>query len=297
MSKIRLKYLSFVLISSILAGCAASKNVSKIPAEAELAYSSGDYQKTLQVCEATIESKIAAGKEANGNIYNLAGIAAAQLQQDDKAIGYFDKAKYQQAENDQTYLLLAAIYLRKDNLSKEISNLELYKEKYSTGSDIAKVNNQLFSAYVRSENWELGDSLWTELDSIAKQSAEGLTNRLIIKRKLKQEAESEHIATQLIKLDKTNTEALEFFADMYYNRADNTYITEMKAYEKNKTMKQYNRLTAKLKEVNADFKKARDYYETLYKLKPQKRYAKNLGNIYSRFDNKTKANYYYRLSK
>lgn len=290
------KIIAIAAISFACASCAATKN-SSVSKDAELAYSTGDYQKALQVCETTIESQKLAGKEANGAVYNLAGLAANELNNEEKSIAYLEKSKLLSGSNDRTYSVLAAIYLKKDNLSKEIGNLEGYKTLYPSGPDIVDVNNRLFSAYVRSENWELGDSLWLQLDSASCESKQNLTGYLAIKQKLGQQGESEAIATRLLKLDKNSVEALEYFADKYYDRADSTYVKEMKAYEKNQTMKQYKRLTAKLKDVNSDFKIARDYYEKLYRLNPQKRYAKNLGNIYTRFENKQKAKYYYKLAK
>jgi Flp pilus assembly protein TadD len=62
-------------------------------------------------------------------------------------------------------------------------------------------------------------------------------------------------------------------------------------------MKQYRQLNDALKTINADFKRARDYFEKLYRVNPDPRYATYLGNIYTRFSNKQKADYYYGRAK
>lgn len=293
----RIKISLFFAFALLLAGCAATSKSSKIIIEAEKAYNLGDFSKSLRICETSIDEQKAAGKEVGGAVYNLAGLSAWQLQDEANALDYLEKSKILSGDNQNTYFTLASIYLKKDNLSKEINNLEDYRLKFPAGDKISEVNSQLFAAYVRSENWQQGDSLWNSLDSLSKETAQNIEYLLTIKRELNSTSDCDIIAHKLLKLDDKNVEALEYFADKFYNRADNTYVKEMKAYEKNQTMKQYKRLTEKLKEVNADFKSARDYYEKLYKLNPQKRYAKNLGNIYTRFENKQKANYYYKLSK
>jgi hypothetical protein len=71
----------------------------------------------------------------------------------------------------------------------------------------------------------------------------------------------------------------------------------MKAYQKNRTNKQYRQLLNALETINADLQRSRDYFERLYKSNPDPRYAQYLGNIYTRFDNKKRADYYYRRAK
>jgi len=52
-----------------------------------------------------------------------------------------------------------------------------------------------------------------------------------------------------------------------------------------------------LEGITVDFKKALTYYEKLYKSHPSKEYAKQMANIYARFQDKKKSDYYRRLSK
>ena len=287
----------FLILLLILSGCAASNQNKQLSNDAKSAMASGDYQKALANYENIIALNKANNKETEGSVYNNAGIAAWGLQQTEKSIDYLETAMKLSASTDETFSTIAKAYKKVDNLSKEIYNLQEYAERYPQGKEIAPVRAQLFDAYVRSENWEQGEQLWPLLDSTSHNNIQYLTGCLRIKRKLEKVDERDNLAKQLLKMDKNNIEALETLAEKHYYIADETYVREMKAYEKNKTMKQYNQVTEAIKRVNQDYKTARDYFERLYKLNPNARYANFLGNIYTRFENKEKANYYYRLAK
>lgn len=287
----------FLLFVVILSGCAASNQNKQLSSDAKSAMASGDYQKALSNYENIIALNKSNNKETDGSVYNNAGIAAWGLQLAEKSIEYFETAKRLSSTTDETYSSVAKAYRKIDNLSREISNLEEYIQRYPQGKEIHPVRAQLFDAYVRSENWEQGEQLWPMLDSASHNDIQYLTGYLRIKRKLEKVEERDNLAKQILKIDKNNIEALESMAEKHYYFADETYVREMKAYEKNKTMKQYNQVTAAIKRVNQDYKTARDYFERLYKLNPDPRYANFLGNIYTRFENKEKANYYYRLAK
>lgn len=287
----------FLIFLIILSGCAATNQNKQLSNDAKSAMASGDYQKALTNYENIIALNKANNKETEGSVYNNAGIAAWGLQQTEKSIDYLETAKKLSASTDETFSTIAKAYKKIDNLSKEISNLQEYMERYPQGKEITPVRIQLFDAYVRSENWEQGEQLWPLLDSAAHNTIQYLTGYLRIKRKLEKVEDRDNLAAKLLKMDKNNIEALETMAEKHYYFADETYVREMKAYEKNKTMKQYNQVTAAIKRVNQDYKIARDYFERLYKLNPDPRYANFLGNIYTRFENKEKASYYYRLAK
>ena len=287
----------FLILLLILSGCAASNQNKQLSNDAKSAMASGDYQKALANYENIIVLNKANNKETDGSVYNNAGIAAWGLQQTEKSIDYLETAKRLSSTSEETFSTIAKAYRKIDNLSKEISSLEEYVQRHPQGREILPVRTQLFDAYVRSENWELGEQLWPLLDSASHNNIQNLTGYLRIKRKLEKVDERDNLAKQILKKDKNNIEALETLAEKHYYIADETYVKEMKAYEKNKTMKQYNQVTEAIKKVNQDYKTARDYFERLYKLNPNARYANFLGNIYTRFENKEKANYYYRLAK
>ncbi|WP_173072274.1 tetratricopeptide repeat protein [Tenuifilum thalassicum] len=275
-----------------LVSCGVALKNKQLKTEANQAFTNNDYKAALASYEQIIES----GKGVAGDIYNKAGISAWELGYTDKAINYLENAKKQKGTDALGYYTLAKAYKKVDNLSREIINLQLCVEAASTEL-MQDAKADLFDAYVRSENWNLADSLWNDLSPEFKKQLSFSEGYLKVKRNLNDIDEAQKVASEILQKDKKNIEALEFLAQYYYNKADKLYIKEMKAYRRNKTMKQYKRLTKALKQVNVDFKRARGYFETLYKLKPDKKYAKYLGNIYTRFENKQKASYWYKRSK
>jgi len=288
----------FLLATAIfLFGCGASKRVEELNREGKLAFVNSDYQNALIAYEELINLQKSTGKEVDGSYYNFAGLAAWEVKDYRKTIDYLEIAKQKPAKNSKTLFTLAKTYHEIDNLSKEINNLEEYLAEYSAGEEVNQVKSQLFTAYVLSQNWELASKIWPELDSEVQNDKLFLTNYLIVNRKLGNEDQSEKIAAQLLKMDKNSVDALEVLAEKYFWLAEKNYQKEMEAYEKNKTNKQYSHLLKALEIINSNFKTSRDYFERLYKIDPKPRYATFLGNIYTRFDNKEKADFYYRKAK
>lgn len=282
----------FVLAGALLFSCAVTTRNKQLTDEAERAFLQNDYQTAL----ASYEQIIASGKGITSEIWNNAGIAAWELNQTEKAIDYLESAKKQNGTDAKGLFTLALAYRKIDNLSREIVNLKLCVEQNQPELlDQARAN--LFDAYVRSENWNLADSLWNTLTPQYQGDTNFKTGYLKVNRKLGNNPKAEAIAKELLKADRSNIEALEFLGEYHFNRADELYVSEMNAYENNKTMQQYKKLTDALKRVNANYKASRDYFEELYKLKPDKKYARYLGNIYTRFENKQKAAYWYKLAK
>lgn len=199
--------------------------------------------------------------------------------------------------NDKTLYTLALAYLEVDNLSKEINHLEEYVERYPNGEDTDEVNGQLFLAYVRSLNWDKASALWPQIDGKYQSQAKYIEGHMKVCESLKHFDQMSRAALQLLKMDRNNCSALETLAIHYYHMAEDRYQTEMKAYEKNRTNRQYKQLLNALEEINANFRTSRDYFERLYKLNPDPRFANYLGNIYTRFENKKQADYYYRKAK
>ncbi|MBN1988879.1 MAG: hypothetical protein JW783_05775 [Bacteroidales bacterium] len=289
--------IALVLLVAVFTGCAVSTKTKQLNTEGSMALQAGDYSKALAAYEEIITLAESNSKQAKPEVYQSAGVAAWNLKQTDKAIGYLEKVKQADGAVPATFSTLAMAYNDIDNLSKEINHLESYVERYPTGEEIGEVRRQLFIAYVESENWEPAALVWEKLDQEAMGQEQYLTGYLKASRKQENAKQCDVLAGKLIKLNKSNLEALEYLADKHYWLAENSYLREMKAYEKNRTNKQYKQLLAAFKIANVNYKTSRDYYEKLYKLSPQASYANYLGNIYTRLENKSKAAYYYKLSK
>lgn len=286
-------------------GCSTTKKVAtpktdnsiQKQQEANSAFSAGDYQKAFTIYEEIIASKTSQNKRVDSTIYQNAGISAWELKQTDKTIQYLEIAKRYPIATDKTYSILAKAFLEKDNLSKEITNLDTYITKYPQGAEIKEVQKQLFLAYTKSENWEPAFKLWPTLDPTAQSDIKYLSSYFKVCDKLNNKGQQDKTAQQILKIDANNIDALEYFAEKYYYLAENSYVREMKAYQANKTDKQYQQLLAAYKIYFENYRIARDYFLKLYQLNPKPRYATFLGNIFTRYENKEKADYYYNLAK
>ncbi|MDO8951444.1 MAG: hypothetical protein Q7U86_02405, partial [Draconibacterium sp.] len=78
---------------------------------------------------------------------------------------------------------------------------------------------------------------------------------------------------------------------------ENRYEREMEKYNKNKTNKQYKILLTELDLATADFKRALPFFEKLWGIEPGEKYAGYFANIYARFGDDTKVNYYKKYLK
>jgi len=286
-----------VLAMAMVTSCTVSKQMSQLKTDAKIAFDKSDYFTALNAYDSLISLNTSRGKVADGAIYRYAGLAAWEVGQTQKTLDYLEKAKEQEAANGAAYFTLAKAYLKIDNLSREIINLSNYLDSYPNGNEIDGVRCQLYLAYVKSENWDLAADLWDNLHSDCKDSHNVLLAYL---KMVKRSGDTEKVvatAERILKNEPGNTEAMESLAIELFNIAEAAYQSEMKAYQKNRTNKQYRQLLNALETINADLQRSRDYFERLYKSNPDPRYAQYLGNIYTRFDNKQRADYYYRRAK
>lgn len=287
------KLLAGVLLLILMQSC----TTMQLTNQGEKAFQSGDYTAALEAWEQVINGYESQAQSAEGEIYFKAGMAAYELDQTDKAQKYLEVARFQKYPSPKVYTTLATIYRDIDNLSKEITALQEYRENFPQGEEIEPLTRRLFETYVESENWQWAVDLWPQLSVGAKEDLSFMTGYLQASRKVENNQVCNDLATKILKLDAKNTQALEWFALKYYHLAEDTYVTEMRAYKHNRTTKQYNRLLKKLKQVYPNFRRSRDYFLQLYKQDPKAEYAQYLAIIYNRLDQKKKAAYYQRKAK
>ena len=279
-----------LLVVFIFSSCATSK----LAEEGNAAYQTGDYIAALNAWEQVISDKESRGQTADTSIYFKAGKAAMELGNTAKARTYFEKAEDMQYEDPAMYASLAHIYKGIDNLSLEIEALENYHEKFPNGKVADTINVRLFQTYVESENWQKAVNLWPEIEEKAASDADLLTGYLIVNEQLENDNKCDQLAQQILKLDPDNIEALEWQAYKFYWKAENLYVSQMKAYQKNRTNRQYKKLLKAWDKIWPDFRKARSYFLKLYKLDPKPKYAKYLAGIYTRMKKEQKAAYWER---
>ncbi len=295
-----MKHLIFtVLIGFVitLAGCGTGKQLAQKNETADLYYQNKNFSDALSIYKEIILQYENTNNSTACSVYTIAGKSALNTGDTKLAIAYLSKAKHTNYANANTYLYLGEAYKQIDNLSLEIITLEDYLKLYSNGNDADNVKIRLFYTYVESENFDKAVELWSEINDINNQDPKLLEAYFIANKGLDHTDKCNNIAEKLLRLDKDNIAAMVWFAKQYYNKAEDRYQIEIKAYDKKKTKKQYNILIKALESVTIDFKKSLSYFKKIYALQPTPKNAQYLSHIYSRLSDKKKAAYYKKLSK
>ena len=294
--KIRNILILFTL-TVLFSACNSSKQMSSSIDNGKSAFQTGNYENALQQFEEVIVYYEKKNQQKECPVYGDAAYAAKQLGETDKAIGYFKKDQRSNFVSAETYYQLALMYREIDNLSKELDELEAYVNKFPEGKELGKVKNRLFEVYIESENWEQAIALWDKLPADDKEKINLLEGYFTANKALDIDSVCDVIATNLLGKDENNLTGLDWMAKKYFWQAEYRYQDELKAYEKNKTNKQYKKLLRALDVVSSDFKTSLNYFKKIYTQDPKPATAKYIGNIYNRLDDKKKADYYYRLAK
>ncbi len=276
------------MIALFFASCGAPKVLTTAKNEAESFEAQGNFSQALSAWTSyfnTTEIETVAGAD-----FAQAAKTAFKAGNAAQAVGWFDQARYKNYADAEMYKSLAAIYQQQDNLSKELSALEYVKDNYGTES--TDVNARLLAIYTEIDANEKAVAVWKTMDSSSKNEEANLQNYFEVNKALEREAVCDSLANVLLDKNAENLEALEWNAKKYYWAGQNRYEREMAKYNANKTRKNYNTLLKELDLVTADFKKALPYLNKLWKLNPGKEYAGYLANIYARFGDEEKTEYY-----
>lgn len=278
----------FVLAIALLASCSSTKQIGSLKINAETLEQSGDSNGAVNAWKAYFEET--AIEDVAGADFAQAAKSAFKADQTELAISWFDQARYKNYADAAMYQSLAEIYHSQDNLSKELSALEYYTDNF--GTDNAQINARLFLVYTEISDFNKAIEAWSGMKSEDKNTENFLVDYLEVNKKLENESVCDSVAEVLLSMNSNQFEALDWMAKKYYWDGQNRYNAEMKKYEQNKTRKQYNILVKELEKVTADFKKALPYLENLWEQKPGKEYAGYFANIYARFGDEQKAEYY-----
>lgn len=283
-----------MLILLFLASCATLRQGNQLTEDAHIAFLNQDYETALASYEQFIQENAGDITLIPDSIYRDAGLSAFYLEQPGKAMDYLINIRHSDVANAQTQYALALLNREIDNLSREITALESYVENYPEGEHIEKMRERLFETYAQSRNYEKALPLWSEIEGNARKDESLLNDYFTILKELeKEEDELYNVASELLALNPDNTDALYYLATHYFYRAENRYQSEMEAYERNRTHRQYAQLLKAFELVNADFRKSLNHFLHLYSIDPQRRYARFIGNIYLRFEDREKAKYYH----
>lgn len=287
------KILWIVVAAVVVAGCGAPKSLTTPKTNAETLASAGDYVQATGVWKNYFDETEV--EDIAGADFATAAKTAFKAGNTELAKSWFDQARYKDYSDAEMYVTLAKIYKADDNLSKELSALEYYTENFGDGN--SDVNARLFEIYAEIDMNDKALQAWAKMDEAAKSTEKNLGGFLVINKKLENNAVCDSVSLALLELNPEHIGALEWNAKKYYWAGQNRYDREMEKYNKNKTTRQYRILLKELDLVTADFKKALPYLDKLWKLQPGKEYAGYLANIYARFGDEQKTDYYKKYLK
>jgi len=287
------RYILFAGISLFMflfAGCSATKNTTSLLENTNNAYASGNYSEALSGYEKLIVRWDENNPREENPYLDEAGHAAFLTGDYEKAIGLFTESMHYGTASVDTYTRLIDYYHEQGNFSREMMTLEGLVEKYPEAPVTKTKRSRLFEMAVEAKQWEMAAEQWQYITD--KNELPLLEKYFEVNQRLDNTQRSDSLATVILSRDKNNVPALEWKARKHYESAEERYTSEMEAYERNQTRKQYARLLEELKKANEDYRRARDIYERLYQTNPDKRYAMYLYNIYTRFEDQEKAAYY-----
>jgi tetratricopeptide (TPR) repeat protein len=283
-----------MLFFIIISGCGVSRQTVELGTNAEEAFEAGNFKEALVYYDELIELKRSRGQTVDGITFYNAGISAWETGQTPGAIQYLGRAHDQGSFTGKSYYILSVAYREIDNLSLEITSLEAYRELFPSGEWIDEAQARLFEVYIESGNYEGAMELWTVVGADAANDPELLEQYFILNQQLGFDEKLDDITESLLDLDSDNKFALKYLAEKIFWEAEDLYQKEMQAYENEQTRRQYRQLLNALENINEMFRTARDYFERLYALEPAPEYARYLMNIYLRFGNEERAEFYRR---
>ena len=293
--KQRIFFLAFIVII-FEAGCSGPKIVAPLISSktvAENAMASGNYTQAMDAWKNYFSQTVI--EQSSGAEFAQAAQAAFMSGDQNQSISWYDQARYKNFADAEMYSTLAKIYNSQQNISKELSALEFYKDNFT--ENLNGVYNRLFEIYFEIKMNDKALEVWINMDENARNDIANLKSYFKINQLMENIGICDSLATVILEKEPMNVDALEWNGNKYYWLGENRYQLEMDKYEKNKTNKQYKILLNELDLATADFKIALPYFEKLWKIEPGEKYASYFANIYARFGDETKVNYYKKYMK
>ncbi|MDD4107460.1 MAG: hypothetical protein PHH93_01940 [Prolixibacteraceae bacterium] len=283
--------LYFIIIAIlIIAGCSSTKNLGVYRQQAEAAEAESNFTEAVNAWALYFNEHNKEEFEPEGTDYARAAKAAYKAGMPERAVEWFDKARYRGYSDKDMYYTLAKIFRTQNNLSKELSSLEFYYENF--GKDNPDINSRLFDIYYEIDDIEKTLSIQERLSEEDQNSEKYLNIFFELNKQLGNDEETDSLSLKLLEISPEHTGALEWNAEKLYHTAENHYQDAIEKYEKNKTRRQYRILLNELKQVTVEFKTALKYFEKLWNQNQDKKYAPYLTNIYTRLNDKARADYY-----
>lgn len=281
-----------LIIVVLLISCGAPKQSINYREQAQNSLDQGNYQQSIENFNKYLDEQELKGEDPNPKVYSDMAEAYFKLKKISEAERYYDWAMTKNAVSESLNVEMSRYYKDIDNLSKEITALEYYRDQFPLGKDSTQMRNQMFEAYMESQNWEPALNTWSKLDEETKNTGKYIQYYFDLNKALGNTEECDKLAQKLLEFSEKNSQALEWMAKKYYNLGEDRYQSAMNAYNKKKTTKNYKILLKELDLATLDFKKSLKYFNQLWEMEDGKKYAIYLANIYARFDDKKKSQYF-----
>lgn len=277
-----------IVMVLFVAGCGAPKVLTSYKENAETAASQGNYTQAVEAWKQYFVKHPV--EEIQGAVFAKAAQNAFQAGDNKLATNWYDQARYKDFSSPEMYATLAKIYRSQNNLSKELSALEFYTKHFNDVPN--EIYSRLFEIYDEINMDDKAFAAWNKMDEASKSTVPHLEAYFQLNKEKENTAVCDSVSLVLLEKNPKNVDALEWNAQKYYTKAEKLYEQQMEIYNQNKTRKQYRILLQQLDQVTSDFKKALPYFLKLWEIDPGKKYAGYLANIYTRFGNEKKAEYY-----
>ena len=287
------KIYSALIVLLIATSCGTLNNLSVIKENAEKASQQKNYSQAVNYWKQYLGQQPT--EETDSSLFAEAAYAAFLAGDDEQALSWYDQARFKGFNSEQMYSTLITIYKKQDNLSKELTALEFYSGHYS--DNLNEIYSRLFEIYSEIKMNDKALSVWKKMNETSKNEISNQKAYFFTNEKLNNSAVCDSVSQIILDKEPENVDALEWNAKKYYWLGENLYQQEMDKYNKNKTTRQYSILLKQLDQVTAYFKKSLVYFDKLWNLNPGEKYAAFFANIYARFGDKEKADFYKKYIK
>jgi len=285
-----------IIIIVLFAACSGPKIIAPPPSGksiAEKASAEGKYAEAVAAWKNHFSEQTLAS--IPGEDYAIAAQMAFKNGDSNQAISWFDQARFKNFASADMYFTLSEIYREQQNISKELGALEFYASNFT--EKLNEVKQRLFAIYFELKLTDNALETWAKMDDTSKNELQNLKTFFSINKQKENSEVCDSLAMIIMEREPANVSALEWIGNKYYWLGENRYQREMEKYNKNKTNKQYKILLTELDLATADFKRALPYFEKLWNIEPGEKYASYFMNIYARFGDEAKVNYYKKYVK
>lgn len=231
--------------------------------------------------------------QGNGIVFSYAGICAMRLNQDTKAINYFEQAIDRGFEDIKVFEWLGKLYKTHKNYNGQI---EVYsKAAIMFPSSALSFNKNICSAYYYSKQYKKVTELAPLIIEDDEKDIALLGQYAGALQRLKKTADAKKVYEKLIDLDSENLNANIFLGNYYFQYGKALEAKENAAYQKiaNPSRLQWADSNKKIENIRSNyFGKSVNHLERVYTIKPEDKYRKILFAAYTKLGNAAKAEQY-----